>query len=148
MSGSEMLTSASWSKRFIAYLIDFVVVILLLGIITTTLVSIFYTVPYTPDMDDASNFVVAFPIMSVAFFAYWTILEYTARKTIGKKILGLEVTTIDGSKPEIWNVAVSSFGKAFLLPFDVILGWLFTNSERQRLFSKFGKIIVVETRYD
>ena len=146
MSESELpLTSASWSKRFIAYLIDFVVVLLVLPVIT-----MFTTFPaissFSQDMEIGYFEPTSFLIISLTFFMYWTILEFTARKTVGKKLLGLEVTTIYGTRPKLQDIAISSFGKAFVLPFDVILGWLFTNSSRQRLFSKFGKIIVIETK--
>ena len=148
MSKSEIpLVSASWSKRFFAYMIDFAIVLLVLPVITlVTILPATVTIDHILEIDaNIGDPVPSFLIVSLMFFAYWTILESTTRKTIGKKLLGLEVTTINGDKPTIQNVAISSFGKAFVLPFDVILGWLFTNSKRQRLFSKFAKIIVIES---
>lgn len=31
---------------------------------------------------------------------------------------------------------IESFGKAFLLPLDVVLGWIFTNDRRKRIFNR------------
>ena len=36
------------------------------------------------------------------------------------------------------------FGKSFLLPVDLILGWIFTNKKRQRIFNKLGDTIVIK----
>ena len=35
---------------------------------------------------------------------------------------------------------VQSFGKAFLLPFDFILGRIFTNNKRQKIFNRASDI--------
>ena len=41
---------------------------------------------------------------------------------------------------------ISSFGKAFLLPLDVVLGWIFTNENRQRIFNKIGDTIIIKIK--
>jgi uncharacterized RDD family membrane protein YckC len=83
---------------------------------------------------------------SIIFFAYWTILEYKKGQTIGKKILNLKITDMYG-KPADWKgVMISSFGKTFLLPLDVVLGWIFTNENRQRIFNKIGDTLVIKIK--
>jgi hypothetical protein len=37
-------------------------------------------------------------------------------------------------------------GKAFLLPIDVVLGWIFTNNKRQRIFNRISNTIVIKLR--
>jgi hypothetical protein len=44
------------------------------------------------------------------------------------------------------EVALAAFGKAFLLPFDVILGWIFTNEKRQRIFNRASNTIVIKIK--
>jgi len=39
---------------------------------------------------------------------------------------------------------ISSFGKSFLLPIDVVLGWFLTNEKRQRVFNKLGDTLIVK----
>jgi hypothetical protein len=51
-----------------------------------------------------------------------------------------------GNVPNIRNVAIQSFGKAFLLPIDVFFGWIFTNEKRQRLFNRASDTIVIKTQ--
>ncbi len=44
------------------------------------------------------------------------------------------------------NAALQRFGKAFLLPIDVILGWLFPNTKRQRIFNNLSKTAVIKLK--
>ena len=73
-------------------------------------------------------------------------MEYKTGQTIGKKILNLKVADIYGNSPSLKGIMVSSFGKSFLLPIDVILGWILTNEKRQRVFSKLGDTLVVKIK--
>ena len=63
-----------------------------------------------------------------------------------KKILHLKVANIDGKPPQLLGVIISSFGKAFLLPIDMILGLIFTNQKRQRIFNKIGDTVVIKIK--
>jgi hypothetical protein len=51
-----------------------------------------------------------------------------------------------GNRIDVKSAAIESFGKAFLLPIDVILGWIFTNSKRQRVFGRIGNTIVIKLK--
>jgi hypothetical protein len=52
-----------------------------------------------------------------------------------------------GGKPTDWKgVMISSFGKTFLLPLDVALGWIFTNENRQRIFNKIGDTLIIKIK--
>ncbi len=44
------------------------------------------------------------------------------------------------------TAVIESFGKAFLLPLDVILGWIFTNNKRQRIFNRASNTIVIKIK--
>jgi hypothetical protein len=41
---------------------------------------------------------------------------------------------------------IGSFGKSFLLPIDIVLGWILTNEKRQRVFNKLGDTLVVKIK--
>jgi hypothetical protein len=58
----------------------------------------------------------------------------------------LKIKTVDlsGNRIDIKGAAIESFGKAFLLPIDVILGWIFTNNKRQRIFGRISDTIVIK----
>jgi uncharacterized RDD family membrane protein YckC len=90
---------------------------------------------------------VRFAVESLLFFAYWTYFESTnSGQSIGKKLLKIKTTDLSGNVPNIRNVAIQSFGKAFLLPIDVFFGWIFTNEKRQRLFNRASDTIVIKTQ--
>jgi len=135
------LLIAKWSDRFIAWLIDFIIISSIFAIIVT---SIFGTL----HVEWSENMIVSegtsYIPVSVLFLSYWIILEYKSGQSIGKKILHLKIVSIDGNSPSLFGVIISSFGKAFLLPIDMILGLVFTNQKRQRIFNKIGDTIVIK----
>jgi len=132
---------AKWTDRFLAWLIDFIII----SIISTSIIfASFGTIDYDEDaiLAESTQYIPT----SILFFAYWTILEYKTGQTIGKKILNLKVTNINGKKPDLKGIMISSFGKSFLLPIDVVLGWLLTNEKRQRVFNKLGDTLIVKSK--
>ena len=139
------LIIARWSDRFIAWLIDF----LIISSISLIIFASWYgtigfewneTMMYSRGMDYLPG--------SALFFVYWMILEYKTGQTIGKKILNLKVVTLDGKKPPLFSIAINVFGKAFLLPLDVLLGLILTNQKRQRIFNKISNVIIIKIKED
>ena len=63
----------------------------------------------------------AYLISSIVFMAYWTYFESTTGQSIGKKLLHLRTTDLVGNTIDVKTAVIESFGKAFLLPFDVIV---------------------------
>jgi uncharacterized RDD family membrane protein YckC len=78
--------------------------------------------------------------------AYWAYFESTRGQSIGKKLLHLKTTDLAGKSIDVKTAVIESFGKAFLLPFDVILGWILTNNKRQRIFNRASGTIVVRIK--
>jgi uncharacterized RDD family membrane protein YckC len=135
---------AKWTERFLAWLIDFIIISSLSTmIIFLSFGSIYYEFDEGGLWAENTQYVPA----SILFFVYWVILEYKTGQTIGKKILNLKVIDIKGGKPKLTGILLSSFGKSFLLPIDVILGWILTNEKRQRIFNKLGDTIIVKIKY-
>ena len=80
----------------------------------------------------------SFPLRSLGFFLYWTFFETTKGQSIGKIVLKLKTVELSKGRKEetainIKSAAFQSFGKSFLLPIDLILGWIFTNKYSQRI---------------
>ncbi|MHA7647031.1 RDD family protein [Nitrosopumilus sp. S4] len=140
---SSKIIIAKWTDRFLAWLIDFVII----SIFSTTLVlASFGSLDYDSSEDMFWAEGMQYIPSSIIFFSYWTILEYKTGQTIGKKILNLKITNINGDRPSLKGVLISSFGKSFLLPIDVILGWVLTNEKRQRVFNKLGDTLVIKIK--
>jgi uncharacterized RDD family membrane protein YckC len=143
---TEGIVLARWIDRFIAWLIDFIIVSIGLGILFAVL-----SFPYWFDntsMNMAYRSVGPFNyiISSLIFMAYWSYFESTTGQSIGKKLLHLKTTDLDGKSINAKKAVIESFGKAFLLPLDVILGWIFTNNKRQRIFNRASNTIVIKLK--
>ena len=137
----QEITLAKWTDRFFAWLIDFIII----SSISTMIIFVsFGTIDYESDNFWIEN--VQYIPTSILFFIYWTILEFKAGQTIGKKMFNLKTTDIHGDMPSLKGVMIGSFGKAFLLPLDVLLGWIITNESRQRIFNKLGDTIVIKAQ--
>ena len=140
-SESSKIILAKWKDRFFAWLIDFVIISL---ISSSTFFLSFLYLDY-----DFENFITndgMYIPTSIMFFSYWIILEYKTGQTIGKKMFNLKITNIEGKKPSLTGVVISSFGKSFILPIDVILGLIITNEKRQRVFNKIGNTIIIKIK--
>jgi len=66
-------------------------------------------------------------------------------QSFGKMILRIKVTRLNGSPANIFQTAIESIGKAFLLPIDCIVGWILYPTKRQRLFNFLSETIVVRS---
>ena len=127
--GLKKLLLASWSDRFLAWLIDFIIIGVVLLIITVSTVGVGSGV---------------FLLQSLVFFVYWTYTESTRGRSLGKSVLKLMVVTKSGEPIDLTKAAIQSFGKAFIMPIDVILGYLLFQEHRQRLFSKLADTVVIK----
>ncbi len=136
---------AKWTDRFLAWLIDFIIIS---SISTAIIFSLFGTIYYESNEGGLWAENTQYIPTSILFFIYWTVLEHKTGQTIGKKILNLKVISIDGSKANFKGILLGSFGKSFLLPIDVVLGWILTNDKRQRIFNKLGNTIIIKIKDD
>jgi len=140
-SESSKIILAKWKDRFFAWLVDFVIISLISS-------SIFFLSFLYLDYN-FENFITndgMYIPTSVMFLSYWIILEYKTGQTIGKKMFNLKVTNNQGEKPSLMGVVISSFGKSFILPVDMILGLIITNDKRQRIFNRMGNTIVIKIK--
>ena len=139
---SELIL-ASWRDRFFAWLIDFIIV-------TIGIEILFYAATFplwfdsNPDRWYRGGLSVGFVVRSLIFLAYWTYFESTSGQSLGKRIFHLKTVGITGQTVNIKDALLESFGKSFLLPIDLILGWIFTNDKRQRIFNRVSNTIVVK----
>jgi uncharacterized RDD family membrane protein YckC len=136
------LVLAKWSTRFWAWLVDFIIV--------TVAVELIFSIAYSPlaivqgiENDPVLGAIRA-ATQSILFFAYWLYFESTTGQSVGKRLLKIKTADLAGSVADAKNVAIQSFGKSFLLPIDVLLGWIFTNDKRQRLLSRAANTIVIK----
>jgi len=154
-SKTEKIVLANWIDRFIAWLIDFIIISIALGIIFAAISIPFWIASpqwfdRITNMNTPSSNLVGpwspYIISSFVFMGYWTYFEYTTGQPIGKRLMRLRTTDLAGRSIDVKTAAIESFGKAFLLPLDVLLGWIFTNDKRQRIFNRASNSIVVKLK--
>jgi uncharacterized RDD family membrane protein YckC len=137
---------AGWGERFLAWLIDFIIVNVALWAVFTAIAIPFWFAGEPERWLSGPDGPVGWGVTSLVFFAYWIYFETTTGQSLGKMALRIKTTGLAGNKVDARSAAIQSFGKAFLLPIDVILGWIFTNDKRQRIFSRAGSTIVVKLK--
>ncbi|MEM3737111.1 MAG: RDD family protein [Candidatus Bathyarchaeia archaeon] len=134
------LRLAKWESRFVAWFVDIILVGLLPHLLLPSSSEYefrlwpFESIPFFD-----------FGFGSIIPFIYWTLVEGYSGRSIGKLVMDLKVTRLDGSKITFVQAALESFGKAFILPLDCIIGWVASScsAKRQRLFNKLSDTIVV-----
>jgi uncharacterized RDD family membrane protein YckC len=138
------LKLAFWGERFVAWLIDAIilgVIVGLLGLVTWFAVGSFTWWSGWP------SWVPFFNVSGVFYFLYWFLMDGAYGQSLGKMVMHLKVVRLDGSRMDMGKAALESFGKAFILPLDVLLGWILYTRRRQRLFNYVsGTIVIRETR--
>ncbi|KAF5087242.1 RDD family protein [Methanoculleus horonobensis] len=129
---------ARWETRFWAWLIDFILVGLPAWAISDRLPP-----SWQFSIDPG---LISISLSSVVFFLYWTLFEGYRGQSIGKMALGIRVTGRAGEDIGFFAAAIQSFGKAFLLVPDCLIGWLAMPGSKQRLFNRISGTVVIESR--
>jgi uncharacterized RDD family membrane protein YckC len=137
---------AFWWERFLAWLIDMVIVAFALVIVG------FFTSLFGAHVDLFTTFAapwwvtifISVSVYSIVLFGYWTFMEGAYGQSIGKMFLQLRVARVDGGQVDMGRAAISSVGKSFLLFWDVLLGLIFYPRRRQRVFSHFSETVVTK----
>jgi uncharacterized RDD family membrane protein YckC/DNA-binding HxlR family transcriptional regulator len=133
------LRIATFKKRALAFLID---------LSLTLAISILITLPSVISLL-AGNIFAADTTIIIALVLLWgysTLLEGFAGQSMGKRIIGLRVVRIDGKRLFYDHAAVRNFGKAFLLPFDLLIGLRLEDERFVRYFDKFAGTTVIDMR--
>lgn len=139
---TSVLPLATLGTRMCAFLVDFAITlgIFLITAIATNLLSWLTSgVAFRVDIPNVILFL-------VLFWIYSTLLEGFAGQTLGKRVFGLKVVRLDGKKLSWDDVAVRDFGKAFLLPFDLLFGYRLKDKRFARYFDSFAGTIVINLR--
>jgi len=137
MSGVKL---AFWGERFVAWLLDAIILGIVVGILGLFSLIAGLTWAVWPSWIPFFNF----NLGGVIYFLYWMFMDGLYGQSIGKMIMRLKVTRLDGSPVGMGAAVLESVGKAFLLPLDCLLGWLLYPKRRQRLFNYISETIVVK----
>lgn len=130
-TGNEIVL-AGIGERILAWLIDGIII----GFVVSVLNFPGMFMPFNAPFLNVS-------LNSVALLLYWTYTEKTTGQSIGKKIMKIKVTDIYGLPIDMTTSLYQAFGKAFLLPLDVLIGLIAYSDKEQRLFNHLSYTIVI-----
>ena len=142
----EGVKLAFWWQRFVAWLIDVVLVGIVLGILglLVSLGGISLNLNLMPGLPDWFYFFFSLNLNGLILVFYWTFMESVYGQSFGKMVMRIKVTRLDGSPPGVTRAAVESVGKAFFLPLDLLIGWIICTRGRQRAFNLISETIVAK----
>ena len=133
---------ALWGERFVAWLIDVVIVgivVSFLGIFALFATAQFVWWSSWPSWVPFFNFGSG----GIIYFVYWLIMAGIYGQSLGKMVMHLRVTRMGGNRVDMGQAAIESVGKAFILPLDLLLGWILYPGARQRLFNHISESTVI-----
>jgi uncharacterized RDD family membrane protein YckC len=131
------LPLASYKRRTEAFLIDLGIALALFLVIPSGFASL---------TSGRFFFDFKFILFLLLLWVYLTLLEGFAGQTLGKRVVGLKVVTVDGKRLFYDHAAVRNFGVAFLLPVDLLIGIRLKDKRYLRYFDKFSGTTVVDLR--
>ena len=158
---------ASWSRRFIAYTIDNIIVelfwiVLIAGLIIFTpadVSDIFDIIDPENELglgneevgqiltlESSSNtgsIIFGYATVVPFRFLYWVYYEYKRGQTIGKRMMQIKTIKIDGSDQDLMSIIILTACKTSLIPFDVLFGVLFFRGKKERVSNRFTNTIVI-----
>lgn len=138
----RQLFVAKWSTRFWAWLIDVIV--------AGAIVNAFWSAIGVMVIWSINPFLIGEigefgSLNGIGLWLYWTLLEGYGGQSIGKLVLNLKVTDRSGGSIDYGAAAIESFGKAFLLPIDFVIGVFAYGGKKLRLFNRLSETIVIKT---
>ena len=146
------LVTAGWGERFVAWIIDIIVVGIFLVLFKWYFLWLGFV--WFKFIDFSKIFIsIREPLFinvgfdNIIYFLYWMFTEGVLGQSIGKIVMKMKVTRLDGGRINMMQAAVESIGKAFLLPIDCFIGWLLYSKRHQRLFNYISETIVIKTSY-
>jgi uncharacterized RDD family membrane protein YckC/DNA-binding transcriptional ArsR family regulator len=133
------LPIATFKKRTLAFLMDSSL---------TLAISILLTLPNVVSLLAGGIFALdtTLVVFLVLLWGYSTLLEGFVGQSLGKRVMGLKVVKIDGKRLFYDAAAVRNFGKAFLLPFDLLIGLRLQDERFIRYFDKFAGTTVIDLK--
>jgi len=143
MASTEQINWNNWIYRLIAYVIDSI----LIGIVAWIIVwAVTFALIYSLWFLGFAYYGIFLLIIGLLYMLYYTILDATWGGTIGKRIMGLEVQTQNGSKLTIGKSFVRNISKIFwlFLFLDWLIGIVSTGNKQQKFLDRAAGAFVVQ----
>ena len=139
--GSDRQLQDHWLRRLIAAIIDSIII----GIISW-IIAVLFALPAL--ILGGVFFIGAFPFLSgVLLFLYASFMESSRGTTIGKQIMNLRVTTMQGNVASLDRTMIRSISKihGLLWLIDTLIGMATTGDPHQKYSDRFAGTTVSST---
>jgi uncharacterized RDD family membrane protein YckC len=136
-----------WVRRLVAYVIDAIIVYVIIGVlVAATSLPAYFAGLAIPGSSSPIAFFGGFfsAIAGIIFVVYFTLLEFSYGRTVGKSVLGLRVKTDNGSKLTFNDALIRNVSKIYwvLLLLDVILGLALETGYTKKYTDKYADTTV------
>ncbi len=127
-----------WLRRLIAAIIDYIIMWIVARIIAVAVPTLLIGVQFFTYFD---------LLRGLLLFLYAAFLESVWGSTIGKQIMNLKVTTVDGRMPTLDRTLIRDVSKIHELPLliDVIVGMATVGDAHQKISDRFAGTTVAST---
>jgi uncharacterized RDD family membrane protein YckC len=129
--GEGYIELATWTQRFIALIIDGII----LGIVLSVLNLPGYRIVHSIN--------IKFGLDNVLEFLYFMFMDHYYGQSLGKKVMNLRITKDGGAHLSLVDASIEAFGKVFLLPLDFLVGYFMYRDKNQRLFNYLSDTVVI-----
>jgi uncharacterized RDD family membrane protein YckC len=129
--GEGYIELATWTQRFIALVIDGMI----LGVVLAVL-----RLPGYPIMQGMN---IKFGLDQILQFLYYMFMDQYYGQSVGKMVMNLRITKEGGAPLSLMDATIEAFGKVFLLPIDFLIGFFVYKEKNQRLFNYLSDTVVI-----
>lgn len=140
--GTDRQLQDHWLRRLIAGIIDSIIILIIAWIIATAV-----ALPALL-LGGVAGLFGAFPFLSgVIFFLYASFLEHSRKATIGKQIMNLKVTTVEGNVADLNKLILRNISKihGLLWLIDTLIGMAMVGDPHQKYSDRYVGTTVTST---
>ena len=142
-----------WIHRLVALVIDYIVMTIIIVVAATIIfiplfISQIIAGQFFTTTSAWFNFL-SFPlIIGIGLILYFPFSEVTWGATLGKSIMGLKVTRLNGERPTLGQAFIRNISKIYwiLLFLDVVVGLATQTDYKQKFSDRYAGTVVVSTR--
>ncbi|MCL2363263.1 MAG: RDD family protein [Defluviitaleaceae bacterium] len=139
---------AGAGSRLAAFLIDFAIQLLVMGLIITSILVLHNRVTYTLTAPDGAALAAILVVIFVVHFGYFTLLEMVMNgQSVGKRIFGLRAIRENGQPLVFSNILMRSLFRASIDMIYVGLFVILFSKQHKRLGDMAAGTIVVSEHY-
>jgi uncharacterized RDD family membrane protein YckC len=137
LENESSLHVAKFSRRLIAFLFD-------VGVAFTITIAAVLVAELSVLFSGQFLFHQNILVFLSLLWLYSTLLEGFAGQTVGKYMLTIKVVSVSGKKLRYDAAAVRNFGKCFLLPIDLLIGFRLHDKRFIKFFDKYTRTTVIQ----